>query len=444
MTRYRRGKFPQLLLILAMLSLFLTLGLSGCGGGGQSSAPPAPVMPAATAVPPAPAPTVAAARPAAPAPARPAATQVPPRLAPATPLPTLVPLAPLPTIVIPIPVPPRPAPTRAAATPVMLAPLPTIAVPTLPQDRTLTVYSGRSSSLVHPLLEAFGENYGVDIRVKYAGSASIAATLLEEGDNTPADVVFLQDPGSLGSLAAEGMLAELPQEILNRVDPRLRDPNGRWIGTSGRARTIIYNTEAIDPDADLPASILEFTADEWRGRVGWAPQNGSFQAFVTALRMQLGEDSARSWLEGMRDNDAQVFRNNVSIVLAAANGEVDVGFVNHYYLERFLAEHGPGFGARNHYIGNGDPGALVLVAGAGILEPSDNRLIAETFIRFLLSEPAQTYFASEIKEYPVSAGVEPQGDLPPIESLDPPDVDLGRISDLRGTLNLLRDVGVLP
>lgn len=317
-------------------------------------------------------------------------------------------------------------------------------MPTQLQDRTLTVYSGRSSSLVHPLLEAFGENYGVDIRVKYAGSASTAATLLEEGNNTPADVVFLQDPGSLGSLAAEGMLADLPQEILNRVDPRLRDPNGRWIGTSGRARTIIYNTESIDPDVDLPASILDFTADEWRGRVGWAPQNGSFQAFVTALRMQLGEDSARSWLEGMRDNDAQVFRNNVSIVLAAANGEVDVGFVNHYYLERFLAEHGPGFGARNHYIGGGDPGALVLVAGAGILEPSDNRLIAETFIRFLLSEPAQTYFASEIKEYPVSAGVEPQGDLPPIESLDPPDVDLGRISDLRGTLNLLRDVGVLP
>ena len=306
------------------------------------------------------------------------------------------------------------------------------------------MYSGRSQSLVHPLLEAFGVYAGVDIGVKYAGSASTAATIMEEGENTPADVVFLQDPGSLGSLAAEGMLADLPQDILDSVDPRLRDPNGRWIGTSGRARTIIYNTEAIDPDADLPPSILDFTAEEWRGRVGWAPQNGSFQAFVTALRMQLGEDTARSWLEGMRDNDAQVFRNNVSIVLATANGEVDVGFVNHYYLERFLAEHGPGFGARNHYIGNGDPGALVLVAGAGILQESVNKAIAEEFVRFLLSEPAQTYFASEIKEYPVSAGVEPQGDLPSLESLNPPDVDLGRISDLRGTLSLLRDVGVLP
>lgn len=310
-------------------------------------------------------------------------------------------------------------------------------------DETLTVYSGRSQSLVHPLLESFIEERGIDIRVKYAGSASTAATILEEGDNTPADVVFLQDPGSLGSLAAAGALADLPQATLDKVDRRLRDPNGRWIGTSGRARTVIYNTETINPGTDLPDSILDFTAGEWRGRVGWAPRNGSFQSFVTAMRLQLGDDRAREWLEGMRDNDARSYPNNVSIVQAAANGEVDVGFVNHYYLERFLDEHGTGFKARNYYIGNGDPGALVLVAGAGILKVSDNRAIAEEFIEFLLSEPAQKYFTSDIKEYPVAAGVEPEGDLPPIESLDPPDVNLGSLSDLQGTLELLREVDVL-
>ena len=311
-------------------------------------------------------------------------------------------------------------------------------------DDSLTIYSGRSQSLVHPLLQEFEEVTGTKTYVKYGGSASTAATLLEEGDKTPADVVFLQDPGSLGSLAAWEMLADLPQEILDQVDRRLRDPNGQWIGTSGRARTIIYNTEVIDPDTDLPDSILGFTAEEWRGRVGWAPRNGSFQAFVTALRLQLGEDRARDWLEGIKNNDAREYPNNVSIVQAAANGEIDVGFVNHYYLERFLAEHGPEFKARNYYIGNGDPGALVLVAGAGILQASDNKETAQEFIEFLLSRPAQEYFTSEVKEYPVAAGVEPEGDLPPIESLDPPDVDLGSLSDLQGTIDLLRDVGILP
>lgn len=343
----------------------------------------------------------------------------------------------------------EPSPTRAAATAAQTSPAPateapTQAEPTEQKDRTLTVYSGRSQSLVHPLLEAFGESAGIDIRVKYAGSASTAATLLEEGDNTPADVVFLQDPGSLGSLAAEGMLAELPQETLDKVDSRLRDPNGWWVGTSGRARTIIYNTETINPDTDLPPSILDFTEEEWRGRVGWAPRNSSFQSFVTALRLQLGEGAAREWLQGMKDNDAQEYPNNTSIVQATANGEVDVGFVNHYYLERFLEEYGEEFEARNFYIGNGDPGALVLVAGVGILDASDNKAAAQEFVDFLLSEPAQQYFTSDVKEYPLAAGVEPEGDLPPIESLDPPDVDLGSLSDLQGTLDLLREVGVLP
>ena len=346
--------------------------------------------------------------------------------------------------------PPAPASASPVAIPTVppmtISPLATWVPPMIPdaEDRTLTIYSGRSQTLVHPLLLAFGDQTGIDIRVKYAGSASTAATLLEEGDNTPADVVFMQDPGSLGILADSGMLSPIPQATLDKVDSRFRSPAGLWIGTSGRARTIIYNTEAINPETDLPPSILDFTEPEWRGRVGWAPRNGSFQAFVTALRLTLGEDAARDWLVGMRDNDAVNYPNNVTTVSAAAAGEVDVGFVNHYYLERFLEEHGQGFGARNHYIGNGDPGALVLVAGVGILDASENKDIAVEFVEFLLGEPAQTYFAQQIKEYPVSAGVEPVGDLPPMESLDPPDVDLGNLNDLEGTLELLRETDVLP
>ena len=384
--------------------LLVALALA-CGGGAQ----PSPAAPAASA----------------PAAAPVAAPTSPPAQAPAVASPASIPTVP---------------------PPAAISPMPTWVPPTFEQaeDRTLTIYSGRSQTLVHPLLVTFGEQTGVDIRVKYAGSSSTAATLLEEGDNTPADVVFLQDPGSLGILADSGALAQIPLESLDKVDPRFRSPAGLWIGTSGRARTIIYNTEAIDPATDLPPSILDFTAPEWRGRVGWAPRNGSFQAFVTALRLSLGEDAARAWLEGMRDNDAVDYPNNTTIVTATAAGEVDAGLVNHYYLERFLEEHGQGFGARNHYIGNGDPGALVLVAGVGILEPSENKDVAGQFIEFLLSGPAQTYFAQEIKEYPVSAGVQPEGDLPPLESLDPPNVDLGSLSDLEGTLKLLRETEVLP
>ena len=311
-------------------------------------------------------------------------------------------------------------------------------------DTTLTVYSGRTQSLVHPLLESFAEDTGTPIEVRYGSSSGMAATIQEEGDNTPADVVFLQDPGSLGALSQDGFLKRLPDELLDKVDRRFRSPQGEWVGTSGRVRTIVYNTSTIDPETDLPDSIMDFVDPEWRGRVGWAPPNASFQAFVTGLRVHRGDAVARQWLEDMRDNDAQPYRSNLTTIQAVARGEVDVGFVNHYYMHRFLEEEGPGFGARNHFLGDGDPGALVLVAGAAILEQTNNSKAAERFIEYLLSEEAQRYFAEETTEYPLAAGVEPVGDLPPLSSLDPPDVDLGSLSDLRGTLALLRDVGILP
>ncbi len=309
---------------------------------------------------------------------------------------------------------------------------------------SLTVYSGRSQSLVHPVLEAFIEESGMDVRVKYAGSTAIASTILEEGENTPADMVFLQDPGSLGSLSKAGLLAELPEALLAKVDPGFRSPVGHWVGTSGRARTVVYNTSAIDPQQDLPESILGFTAPEWRGRVGWAPRNASFQSFVTAFRVKWGEEAARSWLEGINANGPRAYPNNITTVAAVARGEVDVGFVNHYYLQRFLEEEGPGFGARNHFLGGGDPGSLVLVAGVGIIKDAGNRQGAERLVEFLLSDAAQTYFAETTKEYPLIAGVEPEGELPPLSSLEPPDVDLGALTDLQGTLVLLREVGIIP
>ena len=310
-------------------------------------------------------------------------------------------------------------------------------------DEALTIYSGRSQSLVHPILEAFSEHTGVAIRVKYASSTGIANTILEEGKGTPADVVFLQDPGSLGVLSSSGLLSKLQDELLSKVDRRLRSPIGEWVGTSGRARTVVYNTSVIDPNT-LPDSILDFTGPEWKGRIGWAPLNASFQAFVTAFRVKEGDEAAKAWLQGIQANDAQAYPNNVTTVAAVARGEVDVGFVNHYYLERFLEEEGPGFEARNHFLAGGDPGALVLVAGAGILKETGKREAAEEFVEFLLSDVAQEYFATQTKEYPLASGVQPVGDLPPIASLEPPDVDLGSLTNLEGTLSMLRELGIIP
>jgi iron(III) transport system substrate-binding protein len=310
-------------------------------------------------------------------------------------------------------------------------------------DDALTVYSGREQTLVQPLLERFAEETGVSIRVRYGDTAEMAATILEEGDNSPADVFYAQDAGSLGAVDAAGMLRPLPAAILEAVPERFRPPDGGWVGISGRARVVAYSTERIDPE-ELPDSIDGFTDPAWSGRIGWAPTNGSFQAFVTALRLIEGEEAARAWLEGIQANDPIEYSSNLTAIDGIADGEVDVAFVNHYYLYVMRDEEGDDYPVDNAYLGGGDAGALVNAAGVGILSTTEHGDEAEQLVRFLLSEEAQTYFATQTHEYPLVEGVAVDPDLVPIDELDPPDIDLGDLDDLQGTLRLLQEVGALP
>jgi iron(III) transport system substrate-binding protein len=316
-----------------------------------------------------------------------------------------------------------------------------------PDPGSLVIYSGRSESLVDPIIEQFEEMTGIDVDVRYGGTAELAATLLEEGENSPADIFYAQDPGGLGAVSSAGLLAELPQELLGRVPARFRAPASDWVGISGRARVVVYNTDVIsDPESQLPDDIWGFTEPEWANRIGWAPTNGSFQAMVTAMRALWGDAQTREWLMGIDANDPIVYEGNTPIVAATAAGEVDVGFVNHYYLYRFIAEEGEDFSARNFFLPGGGPGALIMVSGAGILETAPNEENAARFLDFMLSTAAQQYFADETYEYPVIEGVQTSALLPPLSELEASaaEIDLSAMADLEGTVQMLSDLGILP
>nr|MDQ3554375.1 extracellular solute-binding protein [Chloroflexota bacterium] len=168
-----------------------------------------------------------------------------------------------------------------------------------PQGGSLTVYSGRAEELVAPLLEEFEAASGIAVEARYGDTAELASLILEESDagRIQADVFFAQDAGALGAVSEAGLFAPLDAAVLERVDARFRDDEGRWVGVSGRARVLAYSTERLSQD-ELPASVTELTDPAWAGRIGWAPTNASLQAFVTAFRQLDGEDAARAWLEG--------------------------------------------------------------------------------------------------------------------------------------------------
>ncbi len=307
----------------------------------------------------------------------------------------------------------------------------------------LVIYSGRNRNLVAPILDRFARETGTDISVRYADTTELTPTLLEEGRSTRADVFFSQDAGALAALAGRGRLGPLPADVLDRVEPRFRDPERRWVGVTGRARVIAYNTERVMPSR-LPRSVLEVAGPAWAGKVGFPPTNASFVAFVSALIEQVGRERTRSFLEGLKANGAKRYDNNVLVLEAVARGEVELGLVNHYYLYNEFKQR-PGAPVANYFPGQGPggEGTFVNVAGVGILAGTDQPEAAERFARFLLDTEAQTYFRNQTAEYPLRQGIGPIPELPPLDELRTIDVPLDQLGrDLDASLQLLKVVGL--
>lgn len=304
----------------------------------------------------------------------------------------------------------------------------------------LVLYSGRNEDFVQPVVDAFTADTGIEVEVRYAGTGELATTIVAEGDATPADVFWAQDPAFIGGLAKQGLLTELPDDVLSLVPERFADANGHWVGITGRSRVFVHNTDLVSDD-ELPASIWELTEPEWAGRLGVAPTNGSFVAFVTGMILAEGEERTAEWLEGIAANDPTIFDGNGPIVDAVVAGDLDAGLVNHYYLLQRIAELGD-VPAANHFFPDGDPGGLVMATGAGILGVSDQQEAAADLIRYLLSEESQAHFLS-LFEYPLIEGAgTPEGQVP-LADLPVLDISLTDTADtLDPALALIAEAGL--
>ncbi len=308
-------------------------------------------------------------------------------------------------------------------------------------ENKIVVYSGRSEELVKPLIEQFSTDTGIKVEARYAGSGEMAAQLITEGDKSPADVFLSQDAGALGAVAKAGLLAPIDAETLAAVPAQYSAADGMWVGVSGRARVLVYNpTLAPNP----PDTIDGLLAPEWKGKIGFAPSNASWQAFVTGLRVLRGDDGAEQWLRAFKAQDPQAFENNVAVRDAVDSGQVALGLVNHYYLYELIhAKGADAVVAQNKFMAPGDPGGLVNVAGVGVLKSAPNPEGAQAFAAYLVGESAQKYFATETAEYPLAAGVAPSAEMPPLADLQPPAVDLSDLDDLEATQELLVKTGLL-
>ena len=309
-------------------------------------------------------------------------------------------------------------------------------------DDTLVIYSGRDEQLIAPLIEKFEEATGVTTQVRYGSTAEQAQLLLTEGDNTPAEVFLSQEAGALGLVAEEGMLVELPTDVLDLVPSAFNSEDGQWVGVTGRARVVAYDGETVTEE-EAPDTLAEIQDPKWSGEIGVAPGNASFLSFVTAIRATEGEEAAREFLQALKDNDAKIYAKNGEILDAVNSGEIEVGLINHYYWHQSAAEVGAeNMRAQLKYGQPGDLAALINATGVGVLEQPEQDPQALEFVRYLLSEEAQTYFAEETFEYPLLKGAEGPEGVPAFNAEANPDVDLSDLSSVDETAALIDEVGL--
>lgn len=313
---------------------------------------------------------------------------------------------------------------------------------TADEEGKLTVYIGRDEELVAPLIEQFEEETGIEVEARYAATPELTALLLEEGEQTPAQVFLSQDAGALGALADADLAAEIPAELADLIPEGFTSQDDSWIGVTGRARVIAYDGEQLS-EADVPDTVDALVGEEWNGQVAFAPGNASFQSFITALRVLEGEDTAAEWVAGIAANDPELTENNLASLDLVNTGQAQLGLINHYYWFRQAAEVGAeNMRAQLKFL-PGDPGGIVNVTGAAILQGAADDPDALAFIEFLVSEQAQEYFVEETFEYPLLPGIDAPEGLPAIETLVNPGLDLSDLDSVEESQRLLADNGLI-
>jgi iron(III) transport system substrate-binding protein len=304
----------------------------------------------------------------------------------------------------------------------------------------LIVYSGRSEEFIAPFFADWEASTGIKLNVRYGDSAELSAQILEEDSNSPADLFLSQDAGSLGAISQAGLFTQLPSDVAAEIPAAYVATNREWVGITGRARVFAY---ALDRVKTLPVSITELTKPIYKNQIGIAPTNASFQAFLTALIENKGTAFTKTWLEGLKTNGVKIYLKNSAIVEAIDKGEISMGLVNHYYVWEVSEALGRAINVKNGFFAPGDLGNLINISGAGILQTSSKQKAAQDLINYLTSEPAQKKFVSDTHEYSLLDGAQPPTELPALDKIGAPSIDLKTLSNIKATQDLLIQVGLL-
>ena len=303
----------------------------------------------------------------------------------------------------------------------------------------LTLYNGQHKEVGDELAKAFEAKTGIHVNVRKGSSNQLASQVVEEGDRSPADVIYTEESPPLNKLGEQGLLAKIDDTTLNVLPKDYVANNGTWMGVTARVRVVAYNPKLVD-EKDLPKTVLDFAQPQWQGKVGFVPTSGAFQEQAVAIIKLHGKEAAEEWLTGLRAF-GKVYSNNMVALKAVENGEVATVLVNNYYWFALQREKGQ-LDSRLHYFTGGDAGGLVTVSSAAALKSSKHPKEAQQLLAYMASEEGQRVITQTSAEYPLHKGMTSDRGLKPFNELEPPKVTPADLGNAEEALELEREVGL--
>ncbi len=284
-----------------------------------------------------------------------------------------------------------------------------IAAIAAPALADVNIYTTRQPELIQPVMDAFTEQTGIAVNMAFV-DGGIVERLQAEGSRSPADLVMTVDIANLQQIVDAGVVQAVDSDILQAAIPAdLRSPDNLWFGLTTRARIVYASRDRV---ADGEVTTYEDLADpRWQGRICTRSGTHDYNlALMSAVIAHLGEDGARDWAAGVRDNLARKPQgNDRAQVKAIWAGECDISLGNTYYMGQMLADPEQVEWANSVRIVFPEfdgGGTHVNVSGVALTQAAPNRDEAVQLMEFLVSPTAQAIYAETNSEYPVLAGAE--------------------------------------
>ncbi|MDE1165850.1 MAG: extracellular solute-binding protein [Pseudomonas sp.] len=304
---------------------------------------------------------------------------------------------------------------------------------------SLTLYNGQHKEIGEAIAKAYEAKTGIHINVRKGSSNQLASQVIEEGDRSPADVIYTEESPPLNNLGELGLLAKIDDATLNMLPADYVAKNNTWMGVTARVRVVAFNPKLI-AEKDLPKSVMDFAQPQWQGKVGFVPTSGAFQEQAVAIIKLHGRDAAEEWLTGLRAF-GKTYTNNMVALKAVENGEVAAVLVNNYYWFALKKEKGQ-LDSQLHYFKGGDVGSLVTISSAAALKSSKHPKEAQALLNWMASEEGQRVITNTTAEYPLHKGMESNRGLKPFSELEPPKVTPADLGNAEEALEMERDVGL--